>query len=144
MNMISPEVIKRLQMPEEELKKTGIFQRINPGRSQPKGKNTLLVMFGGELNYRTEKIVFDVVKVPFLFNGIISRPTFAKFMAASHYAYDTLKMPGPMGVITINSDKKDLVICVDKLYREAMAVESVKTKGPAKERKRQKPGKTSS
>ena len=37
----------------------------------------------------------------------------AKFMAASHYAYNTLKMPGPMGIISIPSDKRDAIICVD-------------------------------
>lgn len=32
-------------------------------------------------------------------------------------------MPGPMGVISIPSDKKDAVISVDKMYREAVAAE---------------------
>ena len=41
-----------------------MFQGVNPGRSRPKGKITLPVTFGGELNYRTEKIVFDVVDLP--------------------------------------------------------------------------------
>ena len=72
--------------------------------------------FGGELNYRAEKIVFDVVDLPQLYNGILGCPVLAKFMAASHYAYNTLKMPGPMGVISIPSDKKDAMICVDKMY----------------------------
>ena len=53
LNLISPEVIKRLQIPDEELEKMGTFQGVNPGRSQPKGKITLPVTFGGELNYRT-------------------------------------------------------------------------------------------
>jgi hypothetical protein len=74
LNLISPEVIKRLQIPDEELEKTGMFQGVNPGRSQPKGKITLPITFGGELNYRTEKIVFDVVKIPLPYNGILGRP----------------------------------------------------------------------
>src|SRR3990170_417245 len=73
LNLISSEVIKRLQIPDEELEKTGTFQGVNPGRSQPKGKITLPVMFGGEINYRTEKIVFDVVKIPLPYNGILGR-----------------------------------------------------------------------
>ena len=44
-------------------------------------------------------------------------------MAASHYAYNTLKMLGPLGVITIPSDEKDAIICVDKMYRDAVAAE---------------------
>ena len=68
----------------------------------------------GELNYRTE--VFDVVDLPLSYNGILSRPALAKFMAASHYAYNTLKMSGPVGVISIPSDEKDAIICVGKMY----------------------------
>jgi hypothetical protein len=61
LNLISPKVISKLQILDEELKVAFTFQEINPGRSRPKGKITLPVTFGGELNYRTEKIVFDVV-----------------------------------------------------------------------------------
>ena len=90
--MISPKVIGRLQIAEEELKVTGTFQGINPGRSRPKGKITLLVTFRGELNHRTKKIIFDVVDLPLPYNGILGYPALVKFMVASHYAYNTLKM----------------------------------------------------
>ena len=99
--------------------------------------------FGGDLNYRTEKIMFDVVKIPFPFNGILSRPALARFMAASHYAYNTLKMPGPMGVISISSDQKDKVIYLDKLYRDAVAAETIKAITPAEKKKSGKPDMTS-
>ena len=92
-----------------------MFQGVNPGRSEPKGKVTLPVTFGGELNYRTERIVFDVAEIPLPYNRILGRPALAKFMAASHYAYNTLKMPGPMNIITVPSDKKDALICADQL-----------------------------
>ena len=124
LNLISPALINKLQIAKEELKVTGTFQGVNPGRSHPKGKITLPVTFGGELNYRTKKIVFDVVDLPLSYNEIRGRLTLAKFMAASHYAYNTLKMPGPLGVITIPSDEKDSIICVDKMYRDAVAAES--------------------
>ena len=101
LNLISPAVISKLQIAEDELKATGMFQGVNPGRSHPKGKTTLLVTFGGESNYQIEKVVFDVVDLPLSYNGILGRPALAKFMAASHYAYNTLKMPGSVGVITI-------------------------------------------
>ena len=67
------------------------------------------------MNYRTERIVFDVAEIPLPYNGILGHPTLAKIMAASHYAYNTLKMPGPMNIITVPSDKKDTLICVDQL-----------------------------
>ena len=69
--------------------------------------------FGGELNYRMERIVFDVAEIPLPYNGILGRPALTKFMAASHYTYNTLKMHGPMTIITIPSDKKDALICAD-------------------------------
>ena len=131
LNLISPVVIKRLQIPDGDLEETGTFQGVNPGRSQPKGKVTLPVTFGGELNYRTERIVFDVAEIPLPYNGILGRPTLAKFMAASHYAYNTLKMPGPMNIITVPSDKKDALICADQLYREAVAAAAAKAPAPA-------------
>ena len=115
-----------------------MFQGVNLGRRRPKGKNTLPVTFGGELNYRTEKIVFDVVDLPLPYNGILGRPALAKFMAASHYAYNTLKMPGPLGVITIPSDEKDAIICVDRMYRDAVAAEAAAATVPAKESKGKK------
>ena len=110
-----------------------MFQGVNPGRSEPKGKVTLPVMFGGELNYRTERIVFDVVEIPLPYNGILGRVALAKFMAASHYAYNTLKMLGPMNITTIPSDKKDVLICADQLYREAVAAAITKAPAPAVE-----------
>jgi hypothetical protein len=148
LNLISPDVIRRLQIPDGDLQEMGTFQGVNPGRSQPTGKITLPVNFGTELNYRTKKVVFDVVKIPLPYNGILGRLALAKCMAASHYAYNTLKMPGLMSIITIHSDKKDVVICADKLYREAVAASAIKALAPASKSprgaKKKKTGKTSS
>ena len=91
LNLISLTVINKIQIEEEELKVIDTFQGVNPGRSHPKGKITLPATFGGELNYRTEKIVFDVVDLPLPFNGILGCPALAKFMAASHYAFQHLE-----------------------------------------------------
>jgi hypothetical protein len=69
-------------------------------------------------------------------------------MAASHYAYNTVKMPGPMSIITIHFDKKDAVICANKLYREEVAASTIKALAPAGKAprggKKKKTGKTSS
>ena len=84
--------------------------------------------------------MFDVVDLPLPYNGILGRPALAKFMAASHYAYNTLKMPGPLGVITIPSDEKDDIICVDKMYRDTVTAEAAaalakESKGKKKDNK---------
>ena len=147
LNLNSPVVIKRLQIPDGDLEETGTFQGVNPGRSQPKGKVTVPVTFGGELNYRTEWIVFDIAEIPLPYNGILGRPALAKFMAASHYAYNTLKMPGPMTIITVPCDKKDALICADQLYQQAVAAAATaKALAPtagASGRQKKKTGETS-
>ena len=64
LNLISSAVLQKLQIPDSELEETGTFQGINPGRSKPKGKITLPVTFGSELNFRTERVTFDVADFP--------------------------------------------------------------------------------
>ena len=66
-------------------------------------------------------------------------------MAASHYAYNMLKMLGPMNIITVPFDKKDALICADQLYREAVAAAAAKALAPAAEAPggKKKPCKTS-
>jgi hypothetical protein len=145
--LISPDVIKRLQILDKDLEETGTFQGISPGSNKPKGQITLPVTFGSDLNYRAEKIVFDVVKMPLPYNGILGRPALAKFMAASHFAYNVIKMPGPMGVLTIKSNQRDAIICADKLYREAVTAPADKaptptSKAPGGGKKKKKSGKT--
>nr|CAD39962.2 OSJNBa0072D08.9 [Oryza sativa Japonica Group] len=62
--------------------------------SKPLGKITLPVTFGQANNFRTEQITFDVAEFDTAYNAIIGRTALAKFMAASYYAYQVLKMPG--------------------------------------------------
>ena len=90
------------------------------------------------MTYRTEKVVFHVVDLPLSYNGILGRSAMVKFMAASHYAYNILKMPGPVGVISIPSDEKDTIFCVDKMYRDIVAAEAAEATVPAKEIKGKK------
>ena len=74
LNLISPDVIKRLQIPNRDLKEIGTFQGISPGRNKPKGQVTLPVTFSGKLNYRMENITFNVIKMPLPYNGILGCP----------------------------------------------------------------------
>ena len=39
LNLISPVVIKRLQIPDGDLEETGTFQGVNPGRASRRGRS---------------------------------------------------------------------------------------------------------
>ena len=41
LNLISPAVVKKMQIPDKDLQETGTFQGVNPGRTKPKGQITL-------------------------------------------------------------------------------------------------------
>ena len=71
----------------------------------------LVVTFGTQKNYRTERILFEVVDYETAYNAVLGRPALAKFMAATHYAYGCLKIPGPKEVITIATDVKAGLRC---------------------------------
>src|SRR3954466_11390113 len=79
------------------------FHGIVPGRkAYPIGKVTLPVTFGSPANFRTERISFELVPFDSPYHCVLGRQAFAKFMAAPHYAYNAMKLPGPRGVITIH------------------------------------------
>ena len=48
-------------------------------------------------------VTFEVVGFHGTYHAILGRPCFAKFMAVPNYTYLKLKMPGPCGVITIDT-----------------------------------------
>ena len=67
---------------------------IVPGKPVfPLGKIALDVIFGEPMNFRREKIEFEVVDWPSQYHAILGLPAFAQFMAVPHYAYLKLKMP---------------------------------------------------
>jgi len=80
-------------------------------------------MFGGRDNFRMENITFTMAHFDIPYNAILGRPAFIKFMAAVHYAYNTVKISGPDGVISIKADVKGSVHCTERLY-EVVATSS--------------------
>ena len=62
------------------------------------------MMFGGQANFCTELLTFEIADFPSAYHGILSRACYTKFMALPNYTYLKLKMPGPHGVITIGGD----------------------------------------
>lgn len=72
LNLIPPNVLKKLQIPDEDLKKTGTFQGNNQGRIQPKGKITSPVTFGGEINFRKRRLCSMLLSFPCHSTGFLA------------------------------------------------------------------------
>jgi hypothetical protein len=71
------------------------FYDIVPGNAaHPLGTVVFPVTFGTRENYRTELIKFEVANFESSYHAILGCPALAKFMAAPHYIYLLLKMPG--------------------------------------------------
>ena len=70
------------------------------------GSITLEVVFGSPNNFRSEDLIFDIVPFRSGYHTLLGRTAFARFNAVPHYAYLTLKMPGPRSVITVNGNMK--------------------------------------
>jgi hypothetical protein len=69
-----------------------------------------------EDNFRTENVQFEVSEVNLPFNAIIGILALYRFMAVAHYGYLVLKMPTPVGVLTVQSDRAAAVMAVEKLH----------------------------
>jgi hypothetical protein len=88
------------------------FHGIISGQSSmPIGRIDLEVSCGSGENKRRETLTFEVASFDIGYNCILGWPFLLKFMAVIHTAYATIKMPGPMGVITLKSDHRDAVAC---------------------------------
>jgi hypothetical protein len=65
-------------------------------------------------NYHTEYIKFEVADFETSYHAILGRPAIAKFMAVPHYTYLVLKMPSPVGVLSLQGDLKISFDCDTK------------------------------
>jgi hypothetical protein len=107
-NLIYARTLKAICISLESLKPTDCsFHGIVPGGANyPLGKIELDVCFGNSSNYHRVKLEFEVMDWPSQYHAILERPAFANFMAVPHYAYLTLKIPGPKGTITVQGSFK--------------------------------------
>jgi hypothetical protein len=89
-------------------KSTSPFYCIVPGNAAiPLGSVVLPVTFGETReNYRTEYIKFEVADFDTSYHAILGRPAIDKFMAVPHYTYLVLRMPSPVGVLSLQGDLK--------------------------------------
>jgi hypothetical protein len=89
------------------------FYGIVPGNAAiPLGSVVLPVTFGESRdNYHTEYVKFEVADFETSYHAILGRPAIAKFMPVPHYTYLVLKMPSPVGVLSLQGDLKILHDC---------------------------------
>jgi hypothetical protein len=120
-NLIYPRTLKAMSISLKSLKSIDCsFHGIVPGSTNyPLGKIELDVYFGDSSNYRREKLEFEVMDWPSQYHAILGHPAFAKFMAVPHYAYLTLKIPGPKGTITVQRSFKVSNTCDKEFNRMA-------------------------
>jgi hypothetical protein len=134
-NLIYIRTLRAMCISLESLKPTDCsFHEIVPGGANyPLGKIELDVCFGNSNNYHREKLEFEVMDWPSQYHAILGRPAFAKFMAVPHYAYLTLKIPGPKGTITVQGSFEVSNTCDKEFNRLAqtfgMTVEYARLKG---------------
>jgi hypothetical protein len=89
-----------------------MFHGIIPGQaSTPIGHIDLKVSCEKGENKHREMMTFEVDSFDIGYNYILGRPFLLKFMAVIHIAYATIKMSGPMGIITFKSDQRDALAC---------------------------------
>jgi hypothetical protein len=116
LSVISYAAFKHLQIPESKLAPSRPLSGVGPNPIYPVGTISLPVMFGTEVNFRTENVQFEVAEVNLALNAIIGRPSLHWFMAVAHYGYLVLKMPSPAGVLTMQSDRTAAMVVVEKLH----------------------------
>ncbi|XP_062200360.1 uncharacterized protein LOC133903034 [Phragmites australis] len=88
------------------------FHGITPNSSTiPLGQIELLVAFSMPDNFHIEKLTFNVTDFEIAYNVILGHPMLDKFVAIVHYAYQTLKISDPKGIITVRGDQRAAVKC---------------------------------
>jgi hypothetical protein len=70
-------------------------------------------------NKHKEMLTFEVASFNIGYSYILGRPFHLKFMAVIHTTYETMKMPGPKGVITIKADQCDALACESATLTQA-------------------------
>jgi hypothetical protein len=110
LNVLFTKTLKKMKLDitRKLTKSTSPFYGIVPGNAAiPLGSVALSVTFRETRdNYRTEYVKFEVADFETSYHAILGRPAIAKFMAVPHYTYLVLKMPSPVGVLSLQWNLK--------------------------------------
>ena len=121
LNVLSVEVFSLLHVPLERLSLSKPFSGVGGGAARSLGQICLPVTFGTCDNYRTELVDFDIARIGLPYNAILGYPALAQFMAATHPAYNLMKMPRSKGVLTIEGDTKEALLALKLAFKTAAA-----------------------
>jgi hypothetical protein len=105
LNILYASPLDRMGIPQKNLcpSRAPFYGIILGKEAMPLGRIWLNVTFGQPDNFWKEPLAFEMVDFPGIHHALLGRPCFAKFMAVPNYTYLKLKMPGPNGVITVES-----------------------------------------
>ena len=106
LNLIYEDTVRRMGIKPSRISQSNTtFEGVIPGvEAYGRGSVVLEVTFGSPGNSRSEELLFTIAPFQSGYHTLLGRAAFACFNAVPHYAYLTLKMPGPRGVITINGN----------------------------------------
>nr|CAH67541.1 H0425E08.9 [Oryza sativa]CAH67733.1 H0522A01.4 [Oryza sativa] len=102
LNILSPAAFDAIKALGMVLRPSQPIVGVTPGHTWPLGHIDL------------PRVDFDVADLSLPYNAVLGRPVLVKFMAAVHYAYLQMKMPGPGGPITVHGDLKVALACMEQ------------------------------
>ena len=106
LNLIYQDTVHRMGIDPSRISQSNTaFEGMIPGvKARCRGSLVLEVTFGSPGNSRREELLFTIAPLQGGYHALLGRMALARFNAVPHYAYLTLKMPGPRGVITVNGN----------------------------------------
>lgn len=117
-------------MPLKRLGLSKPFTGVGGGAAHPLGRICLPVTFGTRDNYRNELVDFHIARIGLPYNAILGYPALAQFMAATHPAYNLMKMLGSKGVLTIQGDAKEAMMALRLAFKTAAATQTARIGAP--------------
>ena len=119
LSVLSVEAFNLLCIPLEWLQPSRPVSGVGGRSSSSLGQIRLPVTFGTYDNFRTELVDFDIAPIGLPNNDVLGYPALAQFMAATHPAYNLIKMPASSGVLTVSGDTKDALQVLQLVFRAA-------------------------
>ena len=106
LNLIYEDTARRMGINPSRISQSNTtFEGVIPGvEAYGRGSVVLEVTFGSPGNSRSEELLFTIAPFQSGYHALLGRTAFARFNALPHYAYLTLKMLGPRGVIIVNGN----------------------------------------